>query len=147
VYSYYYGHCTTIFPVVLCGCETWSLPLREEHRPRASENRVLRKILGPKRDEVKGDWRKFLNKELHDLCSSANIIQVITSRRWARHVARREKSGTYRILMENYKCLKHKSIILNHFYYFKLTIFYFNSTQVHNFDTICSACMLLYKPL
>jgi len=49
---------TVIFPVVLCGCETWSLILREERRLRVFENRVLRRIFGPKRDEVTGEWRK-----------------------------------------------------------------------------------------
>jgi hypothetical protein len=58
---------TIILPVVLYGCETWSLTLREEYRLRASENRVLRRIFGPKRDEVTGEWRKLHNEELHDL--------------------------------------------------------------------------------
>jgi hypothetical protein len=58
---------TIILPVVLYGCETWSLTLREEHRLRVFENRVLRRIFGPKRDEVKGEWRKLHNEELHDL--------------------------------------------------------------------------------
>jgi hypothetical protein len=52
---------TIILPVVLYGCETWSLTLREEHRLRVFENRVLRRILGPKRDEVTGEWRKLHN--------------------------------------------------------------------------------------
>jgi hypothetical protein len=63
--------------VVLYGCETWSLTLREEHRLRVFENRMLRKIFGPKRDEVKGEWRKLHNKELHDLYSSPSIIRII----------------------------------------------------------------------
>jgi hypothetical protein len=58
---------TTILPVVLYGCETWSLTLREEHRLRVFENRVLRRIFGPKRDEVTGYWRKLHNEELHNL--------------------------------------------------------------------------------
>jgi hypothetical protein len=58
---------TIILPVVLYGCETWSLTLREEHRLRVFENRVLRRIFGPKRDEVIGGWRKLHNEELHDL--------------------------------------------------------------------------------
>jgi hypothetical protein len=58
---------TIILPVILCGCETWSLTLREEHRLRVFENRVLRKIFGPKRDEVTGEWRKLHNEELHSL--------------------------------------------------------------------------------
>jgi hypothetical protein len=58
---------TIILPVVLYGCETWSLTLREEHRLRVFENRVLRRIFGPKRDEVTGEWRRLHNKELNDL--------------------------------------------------------------------------------
>jgi hypothetical protein len=75
-----------ILPVVLYRCETWSLPLREEQRLRVIENRVLRRIFGPKRDEVTGEWRRPHNEELNDLYSSPNIIRVIKSRRmsWAR---------------------------------------------------------------
>jgi hypothetical protein len=71
------------------GCGTWSLTLREEHRLQVFKNRVLRRIYGPKRDEVTGDWRKLHNEELHILYSSPNIIRQIKSRRirWARHVA------------------------------------------------------------
>jgi hypothetical protein len=58
---------TTILPVVLYGCETWSLTLIEEHRLRVFENRVLRGIYGPKRDEITGEWRKLHNVEFHDL--------------------------------------------------------------------------------
>jgi hypothetical protein len=58
---------TIIFPVVLYGCETWSLTLRDEHRLRVFENRVLRMIFGPKRDDVIGKWRKLHNEELRDL--------------------------------------------------------------------------------
>jgi hypothetical protein len=61
---------TIILPVVLYGCETWSLTLREEHRLEVFENRVLRRIFGPKRDEVKGEWRKLHNEDLHDLYSA-----------------------------------------------------------------------------
>jgi hypothetical protein len=77
-------------PVVLYGCETCSLTLREEHRLREYENRVLRRIFGPKRDEVTGEWRKLQNEELHDLYSSPSIIRMIKSRtlRWTGHVAR-----------------------------------------------------------
>jgi hypothetical protein len=77
----------------LYGCETWSLALREERRLRVFENRVLRKIFGPKRDEVTGEWRKLHNEELSDVYSSPNIIRVIISRRmrWAEHVARMVK--------------------------------------------------------
>jgi hypothetical protein len=71
-------------------CDTWSLTLREEHRLRVFENRVLRGIFGPKGDEVTGDWRKLHNGELHNLYSSPDIIRQIKSRRmrWAVHVAR-----------------------------------------------------------
>jgi hypothetical protein len=65
---------SVILPVVLYGCETWSRTLREEHRLRVFENRVLRRIFGPKR-EVDGSWRKFHNDELHNLYSSPNIIK------------------------------------------------------------------------
>jgi hypothetical protein len=68
-------------PVVLYGCETWSLTLREEHRLRVFENRVLRRMFGPKRDEVTGEWRKLHNEELHNFYSSPNIIRTIKSRR------------------------------------------------------------------
>ena len=70
-----------ILPVVLYGCETWSLTLREEHRLRVFESRVLRRIFGPKRDEVTGEWRKLHNCELTDLYFSPNNIWVIKSRR------------------------------------------------------------------
>jgi hypothetical protein len=61
--------------VVLYGCETWSLALKDEHRLRVFENRVLRRIHGPKRDEVTGGWRKLRNEELHDLYSLPRIIR------------------------------------------------------------------------
>jgi hypothetical protein len=67
---------TIILPVVLYGCETWSVTLREEHRLRVFENRVLRWLFGPKRDGVTGKWRKLHNEELNDLYSSPNIIWV-----------------------------------------------------------------------
>jgi hypothetical protein len=76
---------TINIPDVLCGCETWSLKLREERRLRGFGNMVSRRILGPKRNEVTGDWRKPHNEELRNLYSSPNIVRVIKSRRmrWA----------------------------------------------------------------
>jgi hypothetical protein len=71
---------TIILPVVLYGCEIWSLTLKEEHRLRVFENRVLRRIFGPKSDEVSGEWRKLHNKELHDLYSSPSVIRMFTLR-------------------------------------------------------------------
>ena len=70
---------TIILPVVLYGCETWSLALREECRLRVLENRVLRTVFGLKRDEVTGEWRRLHNEELNDLYCSPNIIRVIRS--------------------------------------------------------------------
>jgi hypothetical protein len=93
---------TIILPVVLYGCETWSLRLREEHKLRVLENRVFRRIFGPKRDEVTGGWRKLHNEELHGLYSSPSIIRVIKARRmrWAGHVTRMgEVRGAYIILV------------------------------------------------
>jgi hypothetical protein len=68
---------TIILPVVLYGCETWSLTLREEHRLRVFEYRVLRRIFGPKRDEVTGEWRRLHIEELHNLYSSPDIIRQV----------------------------------------------------------------------
>jgi len=93
---------TIILPVVLYGCKTWLLTLREERRLRLFDNRVLRRIFGPKRDEVTGEWRKLYNEELSDLYCSPNIVQVIKSRRmrWAGHVVHMgEGRGVYRVLV------------------------------------------------
>jgi hypothetical protein len=83
-------HRTIILPVVLYGCETWSLTLREERKLRLFEKKVLRRIFRPRRDEVTGEWRRLHNEELNELYSSPNILRVIKSRRmrWAGHVAR-----------------------------------------------------------
>jgi hypothetical protein len=91
---------TIILPVVLYGCETWSLTLREEHRLRVFENRVLRRIFGPMRDEVTGEWRKLHSGELHNLYSPPDIRQMKSRRmRWAGHVARMgEGRDVYRVL-------------------------------------------------
>jgi len=92
----------TIILPVLYGCETWSLTLREERRLRVFENRVLRRIFGPRRDEVTREWRKLHNEELIDLYSSPNNVRVKKSRRmrWAVHVARKgERRDVYRILV------------------------------------------------
>jgi hypothetical protein len=100
----------SVMYVVLYGCETWSLALREEHRLRVFENRVLREIFGPKRDEAIGGWRKLHNEELHNLYFSPSIIRMIKSRRmrWSGHVARMgEKRIAYRILVRNYKEIDH----------------------------------------
>jgi hypothetical protein len=81
---------TIILPIVLCGYETWSLILRDERRLRVFENRVLRRLFSPKRDERTGEWRMLHNEELNDLYSLPNIVRVAKSRsmRWAGHVAR-----------------------------------------------------------
>jgi hypothetical protein len=92
---------TIILPVVLYGSETWSLIVREEHKLRVFENRVLR-IFGPKMDGLTGGWRKLHNEELHNLYSSPSITRIIKSRRmrWAGHIARMgEKGNVYRLLV------------------------------------------------
>jgi hypothetical protein len=90
---------TVILPAVLYGCETWSLALREEHRLRVSENRVFRKIFGPKR-KGDGSWRKLHNDELHSLYSSPNIVRVIKSRRMRR-------AGDVACMGGGERCLQH----------------------------------------
>jgi hypothetical protein len=91
-----------ISPVVLYGCEAWSLTLREESRLRVFGKRVPIRVLGPKRDEVTGEWRKLHNEELDDLFSLPNIVQVVKSRKMRRfgHVARiGEGRGVHRDLV------------------------------------------------
>jgi hypothetical protein len=97
-------HKTISLPVVLYGCESWYLTLRDEHRLRVFENRVLRRIFGPKRDDIMGEWRKLHSGELHNLYSSPDIIRQIKSRRmrWAGNVARMgEGRNVYRVLVGN----------------------------------------------
>jgi hypothetical protein len=94
---------TIILPVVLYGCETWSLTLWEECRKRVLVNRVLRRIFGPKRDEVTGEWRKVHNEGLNDLYCLSSIFRVVKARRmrWAGHVALKGKrEGLYKFLVE-----------------------------------------------
>ena len=93
---------TIILLVVLYGCETWLLTLREERKLRVFDNMVLRRIFGPRGDEVTGEWRRFHNEELNDLYSSPNIMRVTKSRRmrWAGHVARMcEERRVYKVLV------------------------------------------------
>ena len=88
--QYIYRTTTIILPAVLYGCKTWPMTLRKERKLRVFENMVLRRIFGPRRDEVTGEWRRRHNEELNDLYSSPNIVRVIKSRRmrWAGHVTR-----------------------------------------------------------
>jgi hypothetical protein len=92
-----------VLSVVLYGYETWSFTWREERRPRVFDNRVLRRIFEPKRDEVIGEWRKLHNEGLNDLYSSPNIVRVMKSRRtvWVRHVARMGREEAYTKLWGN----------------------------------------------
>jgi hypothetical protein len=95
---------TIILPVVLYGFEIWSLTLGEKQRLKAFENRVLRRIFGPKTDEVTGEWRKLHNEELRDLYYSPSLIRIIDSRRmrWVGHVAQiGEKRNAHRLLVGN----------------------------------------------
>ena len=88
--------------MVLYGCETWLLTLREERRLRVYENRVLRRVFGPRRDEVTGEWKKLHNEELNDVYSLPNIVRVVKSRRMrcSGHVARMgEDRGVHRVLV------------------------------------------------
>jgi len=92
-----------MLPVVLYGCETWLLTLREKCRLRVFENRMLRRVFGPKRVEVTWKWRKLHNEELRDLYSLPNILRVVKSgrMRWAGHVAHMEEGrGVHRLLVE-----------------------------------------------
>jgi hypothetical protein len=101
-------HKTIILPVVLYAYETWFLTLREEHRLRVFENRVLR-ILGPMRDEVTREWRTLHNEKLHNLYLSPNIIRQIKSRRMrqARHVAYMgEERKVYTVLARKCKGMR-----------------------------------------
>ena len=87
---------------VVYRCETWSLTLTKERRLRVFENRVLRRVFGPKRDEVTGEWRKLHNEELSDQYPLPNIVRVVKSRRmrWAGHVTRMgEGRGVHRVLV------------------------------------------------
>jgi hypothetical protein len=91
-----------ILLVVLFGCETWSLTLREERRLRVFENKVLGRVFGSKRDEVTGEWRKLHNGELNALYFSPNFVRMMKSRRmrWTEHVARMEEGrDVFRVLV------------------------------------------------
>jgi len=105
---------TIILPVVLYGCKTRSLILRGGRRLKVFENGVLRKIFGPKRDEVTGDWKRLRDEELHVLYFSPNIIRVIKSRRvrWTEHVARMgDRRGAYRVLVRKPEVKDHSENI------------------------------------
>jgi len=89
-------------PFVLYGCETWSLTLKEERRLKVFENRVLRRIFGPKSEEVTWEWRKLHNEELIYLHFPTNVVLLVKTRRmrWAENVARMEESrGIHRVLV------------------------------------------------
>jgi hypothetical protein len=98
----YFDFSHPVVMLYLYWCETWLLTLREEHSLRLFENRVLRRIFGSRRDEVRGEWRKLHNEELHDLYCSPTIVQMIKPRRmsWAGHVAWMGKGrGIFRVLV------------------------------------------------
>ena len=100
---------TIILPVGLYGCETWFFTLKKKRRLRLFENRILRRIFGPKRDENR-EWRRLHNEELHSLYHSPNMVRVIKARRlrWAGHVARMEKGGSaFKILTGKPKGKRH----------------------------------------
>jgi hypothetical protein len=91
-----------VIPIVLYGCETWSLTLREEHKLKVFENRILRRIFGPRRVEVTGEWRRLHSEELNNLYSSPDITRQVKPRRmrWAGHVARMgEERKVYKVLV------------------------------------------------
>jgi hypothetical protein len=97
-----FGAKRLIVPVVSYGCKTWLVALREERGLSVLENRVLRGIFGPKRDEVTGEWRKLHNDGLNDVYCSTNFVRVIKLDRmkWAGHVAcMGEKRGVHRVLV------------------------------------------------
>jgi hypothetical protein len=91
-----------ILPVVVYGCKTWSPTVEEKRRLRVFQNRVLRRIFGPKRDEVTGEWRKLHYEELNDLYCLSIIVRGIKSRRmrWAGHVARMGREKAYMVFCE-----------------------------------------------
>ena len=95
-----------ILSVVLYGCEIWSLTLREERKLKVFENKVLRRIFGPRREEVTGEWRRMHNEELNDLYFSPNIARVMKSKRMRReeHVASMSKD---RGVVVHYGGLRH----------------------------------------
>jgi len=101
---------TVILPAVLYGFGTWSLALRDERRLSVFENRLLRRIFGPKRDEVTGERRKRHNEEIYELHSAPRTLRVTKSRKmsWLGHVARMgERIGTNRVLMEKLEDRNH----------------------------------------
>jgi hypothetical protein len=94
-------HRTTILHVVLFECEGWSLTLSEKkNRMRVFENRVLRKMFGPQRDEVTGEWRRLHNEELYDVYSSPNIIRIIKNEMGGACVSYGSQEGAYRVLVK-----------------------------------------------